>query len=97
MTTTKKHTAFAGTILVFCLAATEASAKTIHVSGSGSDGNDGLTAGTALRTLQKAADKTSAGDLVSVGAGTYDAFTIQTSGADGGWIRYVVTSRLTPS
>lgn len=47
-----------------------------YVSGSGNDGSNGLTAGTAWRTLQKAADTVVAGDIVEVLDGSYSRFTI---------------------
>jgi len=45
--------------------------KTYYVSPSGSDDNDGLTAGTAFITIQKAADTVDAGDTCIVLAGIY--------------------------
>ncbi|WP_080058419.1 right-handed parallel beta-helix repeat-containing protein [Spirosoma aerolatum] len=47
------------------------SAATWHVSGTGSDANDGKTTATAFRSLQKAAEQVQPGDVVLVGNGTY--------------------------
>ncbi|MDX1993757.1 MAG: right-handed parallel beta-helix repeat-containing protein, partial [bacterium] len=45
---------------------------TCYVDDSGDDNNDGLTAATALRTIQKAIDTVSAGGTVRVLPGSYD-------------------------
>ncbi len=45
----------------------------LYVRGDGNDEADGLTRGTALRTLQRAADMTRPGDTVVIGDGTYSA------------------------
>lgn len=46
-------------------------AQVWHVSGTGSDTNDGKSPETAFRSLQKAADVVEPGDVVMVGNGTY--------------------------
>ena len=74
----------------------QAFAKTIYVSGAGSDASAGLAPGSALRTLKAAASKTAPGDVVEVDDGVYDAFTITISGADGAWIRYVAKAGARP-
>jgi parallel beta-helix repeat protein len=52
-------------------AATFTPLRTLHVAPNGSDANDGTTPATALRTLQRAAELSRPGDLVSIGAGIY--------------------------
>ena len=61
---------------------------TCYVSATGNDANTGLSAGAALRTIQAAVDRVSAGGNVVVAAGTYDedvtvtkAMTISGAGA----------------
>ncbi len=78
------------------LVAREASARTLYVSGGGSDAQDGSAPGRALRSLQAAAQKTAPGDVVEVDDGVYDAFTIKISGTDTAWIRYVAKSGAKP-
>ena len=50
---------------------TEAQAATFYVSASGDDSNDGTSASTAFRTINKAAKSIQSGDWVYVSAGTY--------------------------
>ncbi len=49
-----------------------ANGATYYVSPSGNDANDGLSIGTAWRTIQHAADNVSAGDIVKIASGTYN-------------------------
>lgn len=66
-----------------------AAATTYYVSASGSDSNNGTSASTPFRTIQKAADRTNPGDTVNVMNGTYAPFMISRSGsASGGYITY---------
>ncbi len=65
------------------------------VSGSGSDGNDGLTSATPLRSLQAASDRALPGDTVLAMNGNYtnpyngtDILTIRNSGVAGAPITY---------
>ena len=51
-------------------------ATTYYVGPGGSDGFNGLSLATSFRTLQKAANTVSAGDLVLVSDSTYAGFTI---------------------
>jgi parallel beta-helix repeat protein len=48
-------------------------ATTYYVSGTGNDSSDGLSTGSAFRSLQKAANLVQAGDTVLVMDGTYEA------------------------
>ncbi len=52
--------------------ARDAPARTLHVVVTGDDTRDGLTAGTAWRTLRHAAAQVRAGDTVLIHAGTYE-------------------------
>lgn len=72
-------------------------AQTWYVSGVGSDANDGKTAKTAFRSLQKAADQVQPGDVVLVGNGIYSStdrgdgsavLNITRSGKPGAWITW---------
>ncbi len=83
-------------VLLASLLAQQASAKTIHVSGTGSDKNDGSTSALALRSLQAAANATKAGDVVEVDDGNYDPFSIKNSGTDLAWIRFVAKAGAKP-
>jgi parallel beta-helix repeat protein len=71
-----------------------ATGKTYYVSGSGDDGNTGLSTNQAFRTLQRAADLTAPGDTVFALNGLYtsspstDILTIKNSGTQGNWIHY---------
>ncbi len=49
----------------------EPTLRTLFVAPTGNNANTGLSAGSALQTLQRAADLAQAGDIVSVAAGTY--------------------------
>ncbi|AEV87098.1 hypothetical protein ACWT_6081 [Actinoplanes sp. SE50] len=66
----------------------------LYVSATGDDKQSGLTAATALRTLQRAADMTRPGDTVVIGNGTYSApgrqfvLGIRHSGTPDKWITY---------
>jgi hypothetical protein len=58
-------------LLFFSFVSRLALAQTWHVSGTGSDTNDGKSPERAFRSLQKAADLVQPGDVVLVGNGTY--------------------------
>ncbi|MBU1239043.1 hypothetical protein KKF84_12520, partial [Myxococcota bacterium] len=59
------------TVLTFTTAASDAAPVTYYVSTEGSDENDGLSPGSPLRTIQKAADRVNVGDTVLIAGGTY--------------------------
>lgn len=59
-----------------------------YVSGSGNDGNDGLSTKSAFRNIQTAANLTKPGDTVYVMNGTYSEVNINNSGAENAWITY---------
>lgn len=72
-----------------------AAPRSYFVSGSGSDGNDGLTSATPLRSLQAASDRALPGDTVLAMNGDYtnpyngtDILTIRNPGAAGAPITY---------
>jgi hypothetical protein len=72
-----------------------AAATVYYVSGNGSDSNNGKSASSPFRTLQKAANLTTPGDTVYIMNGTYtnpvpesDILYIDRSGAPGAYIRY---------
>lgn len=74
----------------------EISGPTYFVSSSGSDSNPGTSAGSPLRTLQKAADLVGPGDVVAVMNGTYteprkgsNVLTIKHSGRPGAPITFM--------
>lgn len=52
-------------------ALTEPGLRTLYVSPGGDDGNDGLTAQTAVRSVQRGANLAQPGDVVLVAAGIY--------------------------
>jgi Calx-beta domain/Right handed beta helix region len=55
--------------------------RTWYVAPTGNDGNVGTTPGQALRTVQEAANRTAAGDLVSIAPGVYrESVSVPTSG-----------------
>ncbi|NQX01728.1 right-handed parallel beta-helix repeat-containing protein, partial [bacterium] len=60
------------TIVALAFSASSLSAKTLHVSGQGSDDNDGTASTKAFRSLQKAADRAEPGDTVLIGDGVYE-------------------------
>src|SRR5689334_15846214 len=63
---------------------------TYYVRVTGSNSNNGLSAGAAFLTLAKAATVVAAGDLVHVGAGTYrETISLSTSGTAGNAIQWV--------
>ncbi|QFS48261.1 Ca2+-binding protein [Nostoc sphaeroides CCNUC1] len=69
--------------------------KTYYVSGSGNNGNNGLSTSSAFRTIQKAADLTNPGDTVLIMNGVYknaspngNVLSITRSGKVNAWIRY---------
>lgn len=71
-------------ILISVLLSSSAWATAYYVTKSGSNANDGLSAGTAFLTIQKAADTVVAGDTVYVRAGTYNEIvTIVKAGTSG--------------
>ena len=74
-----------------------AAAQTWHVSGTGSDDNNGKSAATPFRTLQKAADLVKPGDVVLIGNGVYSitdkanvgpVLNIKASGTKDAWITW---------
>lgn len=72
------------------------SARCLYVDATrGADTNDGRTAATAYRTLQKAADNTAPGTTVLVMTGTYttdgtrNPLNVRISGTAGAWIRFL--------
>ena len=62
-------------MLLDCMSACHA-ATTWYVSKSGADSNNGKSQSAALLTIQKAIDKSSAGDSILVSNGTYNYITI---------------------
>jgi hypothetical protein len=73
------------------------SAQTLYVSGNGNDSNDGKTAKTAFRSLQKAANIVEAGETVWIDNGIYTSadttngsavLSIKTSGKPNAWITW---------
>ena len=77
-----------GAAVVTCLLAGVAGAKTIHVSATGQDESAG-TEHAPLRTIQKAADAATPGDVVIVHAGIYrETVTVPRSGEPGHPITY---------
>lgn len=55
--------------------------RTLYVAPNGADAHDGLAPASALRTIQRAADLSRPGDLVSIGAGVYrEDVRVRTSG-----------------
>jgi parallel beta-helix repeat protein len=59
----------------------EPTLRTLFVAPTGNNANTGLSAGSAVQTLQRAADLAQAGDMVSVAAGTYfEQVTVPRSG-----------------
>lgn len=64
--------AFLLSVTCVLLFASGGNAATYHVRTDGDDSNDGLSSGTAWKTIQKAANMVVAGDTVYVGDGTYD-------------------------
>jgi hypothetical protein len=97
-------------VLMFLAASTGLQAKTLYVSGAGSDAADGRSAAQAFRTLQHAADLTSPGDTVLVMNGVYTnlrgglagghgdgvVLSITHSGSPGHWIDYEAYTGQTP-
>lgn len=62
---------------------------TYYVRKTGLDSNDGLSAGNAFLTIDKAANTVAAGDTVWVGAGTYrEQVIMDTAGSSGSVIRF---------
>ncbi len=60
-----------------------APSRTLYVSPGGSDSNPGTNPSQPLKTIQRAADISQAGDLVSIGPGTYrEEVNVSTSGTD---------------
>jgi len=79
----------------FLIYTLEAKAKKIYYARKtvGSDDNDGLSPDTAFLTIQKAADIAEAGDIVFVGAGTYEEkIEIENSGSQNNYISFVADS-----
>lgn len=59
----------------------EPTLRTLYVSPTGSNGANGLTPGTAVQTIQRAADLAQAGDVVRVAPGVYrESVTVARSG-----------------
>jgi Right handed beta helix region len=72
-------------------------AQAIYVAGNGDDSNDGKSAKSAFRNLQKAADVAQPGDIIWVGDGNYTnsnttdggaVLSIKTSGKPDAWITW---------
>ena len=63
-------------VIACLLLAAVAQATTYHVATTGNDSNDGLTTGTAWKTLQKGANTVNPDDVVQVAAGTYSGSVI---------------------
>ncbi len=61
--------------------AAPAGAATRFVSPTGLDTNNGTSASTPWRTLQKAADMAQPGDIIDIADGSYTRFTIQNKGS----------------
>ncbi|MBN1809799.1 MAG: right-handed parallel beta-helix repeat-containing protein [Planctomycetes bacterium] len=74
-------------LFVLLLTSSAALSATYHVSPSGLDDNDG-NEGDPWLTLQHAADTVAGGDTVLVEDGTYDGFTLLTSGSAGSPITF---------
>ncbi|MEH2291775.1 right-handed parallel beta-helix repeat-containing protein [Nostoc sp.] len=77
------------------LISTNATRKTYYVSGTGNDKNSGVSASSAFRTIQKAADRTNPGDTVLIMNGVYtnlpkagSVVNIKRSGNAKAWITY---------
>src|SRR4051812_33369507 len=88
---------FALTIFHPDLFAQNIAPNVLYVSGHGDDANDGKTARTAFRTLQKAAGVVKAGETVLIGNGNYTdgnraggsaVLSINTSGTKDHWITW---------
>lgn len=79
------------TFLVGMFFAGVAGAAQFHVDPSGNDAGSGSET-TPWATLQHAADTVTAGDTVIVHAGTYDGFSLSTSGAAGNPITFSADS-----
>ena len=58
-------------VCLWSLSTSSVKAADYYVSTSGNDGSDGLTTGTAWKTITKAAGIAQAGDTVNIMAGTY--------------------------
>lgn len=92
-------------LLILCLLSHFVSGQTWHVSGTGSDANDGKTVNTAFRSLQKVADLVQPGDVVLVGNGIYTntdksngsaVLNITRSGKPNAWITWKARPGHTP-
>jgi parallel beta-helix repeat protein len=81
--------------VVVCLA-TAAEAETYYVAPGGDDGAAGSEAA-PWRTLQHAADRVQAGDVVRVRPGAYAAFQLSTTGRSGAEIAFVAEDGATIS
>lgn len=83
------------TVLLLCagaigLSADQARATDYYVRVSGSDSNNGLSAGAAFRTIDRAANVAQAGDRVYVGSGTYnETVTPSNDGTSGNRILFI--------
>jgi len=75
-------------VCIFLLFNQIITAHTWHVSGTGSDANNGKTVKTAFRTLQKAADLVQPGDEVLIGNGIYTV----SDKSDGGAVLHIKAS-----
>ena len=73
-----------GEPLTFTTLASDSSAQTYYVATSGDDGNDGLSAGSAWRSVQHAADQVNVGDTVLIAGGDYaEQVYVRASGDEG--------------
>ncbi|MEH1944945.1 MAG: right-handed parallel beta-helix repeat-containing protein [Nostoc sp.] len=77
------------------LISAKTTAKTYYVSGTGNDKNRGLSASSAFRTIQKAANLTKPGDTVLIMNGVYtnikpkeEVVSITRSGTANAWIKF---------
>ena len=68
----KERETAAGEVAQFETLATDAPARTFHVATDGDDAADGLSGGSAWRTLLHAAGQVRAGDTVLIHEGTYE-------------------------
>lgn len=55
---------------------------------TGNDANNGTSRSTSFKTIQAAEDTVIAGDVVTVGDGTYDPFEIRAAGSSDNWITF---------
>ncbi len=92
-------------IILFCVANVIAKADVWYVTDNGNDNNNGKSASSSFRTLQKASDLAAPGDVVLIGDGDYtdrnqkegsSVLFITKSGKPGAWITYKAMPNSTP-